>query len=444
MWPWGDGGVVWGDRWWSKLAIDDWLNPGGLRVQGNGDGHERAPGMGRRRFLQTSVGTLGLAPLMAAGTHPAWTRIPGAPFSNYGQPAASESGVIRWISANADVPGNGVSWTPLQDLVGTLTPAGLHFERHHNGVPRIDPALHTLTLHGRDARATRWTVAKLLRYPLVSRQLFIECGGNSNSGWLQEPPQAAVGWLHGLVSCSEWSGVPLSLLLEEAGVARRSGWLIAEGSDAFGLHMSLPLEKAFDDCFIGLYQNGERLRPENGYPMRLIVPGWEGVLHVKWLTRLEVADVPAMSRNETARYTELLPGGRARQFSFFMEAKSLITRPTLGDALAPGDYVDIAGVAWSGRGRIRRVEVSVDGGGSWQDAELQAPVLPVCFTRFRLPWRWDGRRAVLQSRAIDVTGYVQPGREALLAARGRWGYFHYNAVVSWAVDEDGFIAHVYA
>ena len=399
---------------------------------------------GRRGFLRTALGVAGLAPFAQAVARPDWTRVPGEPFRNYGQPAEAESGVIRWVSANADVPGNGVSWTPLQDLVGTITPNGLHFERHHNGVPTIDPARHVLTLHGRSARATRWTVGQLLRYPLSSRQLFIECGGNSNSGWTQEPRQASVGGLHGLVSCSEWSGVPLSMLLEEAGVARRPGWLIAEGSDAFGLHMSLPLEKAFDDCLIGLYQNGERLRPENGYPMRLIVPGWEGVLHVKWLSRLEVSDRPAMARNETARYTELLPNGRARQFTFVMEVKSLITRPAMGDALSPGDYVDISGIAWSGRGRIRRVEVSVDGGAHWRTAELQGPVRPRCFTRFRLPWRWQGERTILQSRAMDASGQVQPARDALLAARGRWGYFHYNAIVSWSIDEDGFISHVYA
>jgi sulfane dehydrogenase subunit SoxC len=403
------------------------------------------PGPGRRAFLRgAGLGALGLAAGVRAEVRPQGSRLPGAPFRNYGQPAEAESRVIRWVTDNPDAPTIGVSWTPLHELVGTLTPNGLHYERHHNGVPAIDPAAHHLVVHGRDASATRWTVARLLRYPMVSRQLFIECGGNSNSGWTQEPPQAPVGWLHGLVSCSEWTGVPLRLLLEEAGVARRPGWLIAEGADAWRLHMSIPLEKAFDDCFIALYQNGERLRPENGYPMRLIVPGWEGVLHVKWLSRLEVSDVPAMARNETSRYTELMPDGRARQFTFFMEAKSLITQPAMGDQLAPDDYLEIAGLAWSGRGRITGVDISLDGGAHWHPAELQGPVTPTCFTRFRLPWRWDGKRAVLQSRARDETGYVQPARDVLLEARGRWGYFHYNAIVSWSIDEDGFISHVYA
>jgi sulfane dehydrogenase subunit SoxC len=399
----------------------------------------------RRRFLKLAagLGTLGAASPARAEFLP-WTRQPGAPFSNYGVPSPHESDRIRWISANPDAPGNGVSWTPLHELVGTITPSGLHYERHHNGVPLIEPERHQLTLHGLNTRATRWDVASLLRYPMISRQLVIECGGNSNSSWSSEPAQAPVGWLHGLVACSEWSGVPLSLLLKEAGVAERSGWLIAEGADAWGLHMSLPLEKAFDDCFIALYQNGERIRPENGYPLRLIVPGWEGVLHVKWLTRLEVSDRPAMARNETSRYTELLPSGRARQFSFHIEAKSLITSPAMGAELKPDDYIDIQGIAWSGRGKVARVEVSVDAGSNWVDAELQGPILPCCFTRFRMPWRWNGKRAVLQSRVTDETGYVQPGRDVLLAARGRWGYFHYNAIVSWAIDEDGYVAHVYA
>jgi len=370
-------------------------------------------------------------------------REPGAGFSNYGSPSTHERELVRWISANQGAPGNGVSWCPLHELEGTITPNGLHFERHHNGVPAIDPLRHRLYLHGRVRRPLAFRVADLLRYPMRTQRLFIECGGNSNAGWRKRPIQTPAGYFHGLVSCAEWTGVPLRLLVQEAGLEPGAAWVIAEGADAFALHVSIPLGKIMDDAFIGLYQNGERLRPENGYPLRLVVPGWEGVLHVKWLRRLEIADRPAMARNETARYTELLPSGKARMFTFVMQAKSLITSPSSGMRLPAPGWHELSGLAWSGRGRITGVEVSTDGGASWCDAVLEAPVLPRSFTRFRAPWLWDGEASVLKSRATDESGYTQPERDALIAERGRHGYFHYNAVVAWAVAEDGRVSHVY-
>ncbi len=379
----------------------------------------------------------------AQGEDPAWLHEPGAPFSAYGQPAQTERGTTRRIGANRAVAGNGVSFTPLDELEGVITPNGLHFERHHNGVPRIDPARHSLTLHGQVEQPLSFTVKSLLRYPMHSQMLFIECGGNSNAGWHTEPMQRPAGSMHGLVSCAEWTGVPVSLLLDEAGVQPTAKWIIAEGADAGAMNVSIPLAKMRDDCLVALYQNGERLRPENGYPMRLIVPGWEGVLHVKWLQRLELADQPVMARNETSKYTELMPSGKARQFTFTMECKSLITSPSHGHTLPRPDIYQVSGLAWSGHGRIRKVEVSADGGRSWAVAALQTPVLARCFTRFRIPWRWDGRPAVLMSRASDEHGHVQPTRAALIAERGRSGYFHYNGIVSWAVDEDGSVAHTY-
>jgi sulfane dehydrogenase subunit SoxC len=378
----------------------------------------------------------------ASGDFPAWMRTPGSPFSNYGTPSKFENQVIRRIGANRLVPGNGVSWTPLEDLDGFITPTGLHFERHHNGVPEIDPARHTLTIHGRVKQPLAFSVADLMRYPMRSHLGFIECGGNSNAGWHPEPIQRPVGSFHGMVSCSEWTGVPLALLLDEAGVDASATWGVAEGADAIAMNVSLPLAKLRDDCLVALFQNGERMRPEHGYPMRLIAPGWEGVLNVKWLHRLELTDQPVMARNETAKYTELQPDGRARQFTFVMGTKSLVTSPSHGERLEPG-FHEITGLAWSGRGRIRRVEVSADGGNSWFDAALQDPVLPRCLTRFRAPWTWSGRPAVVQSRATDETGAVQPTRRALVAERGTHGYFHYNAIVSWAIDEDGAVTHVY-
>jgi len=404
----------------------------------------------RRRFLQRSLalGAAGFSATLPAQAPASeslpWLKLPGAPFRNYGQPSEQESKVIRWITPNRAVPGNGVSWTPLHELEGIITPSGLHFERHHNGVPQIPAAQHRLIVHGLTKRALSFSIDDLLRYSLRSQIGFIECGGNSNAGWNKEPLQTRAGYLHGMASCSEWTGVPLSILLDEAGVDPEARWLILEGGDAIAMNVSLPLHKAMDDCLLALYQNGERLRPENGYPLRLFVPGWEGVLNVKWLRRIELAREPVMARNETSRYTELQPDGKARQFTFVMDVKSLITQPSPGTNLrAPGLY-EIRGLAWSGHGRIRKVEVSADGGKTWTTAELQTPVLPKCFTRFRLPWQWQGQPAVLQSRATDETGRVQPTRAALVAERGRAGYFHYNAIVSWAVDEDGELSHVYA
>lgn len=401
----------------------------------------------RRMFFKqvAATGATLAVPAIAAEnlTTPPWMQKPGLPFSNYGQPSKQVK-TIRRITANRVVAGNGSSWTPLDELEGMITPNGLHFERHHNGVPEIDAAQHQLLIHGLVGQPLTFSVESLLRYPMTSKLIFLECGGNSFSGWHQEPLQTSAGNLHGLASCSEWTGVPVSVLLNEAGVDRKASWVIAEGADAIAHNMSLPLEKLMHDAIIALYQNGERLRPENGFPLRLIVPGWEGVLNVKWLRRLEVSHQPIMSRNETSQYTELLPSGKARQFTFVMEAKSLITSPSQGYKLrAPGFY-EISGLAWSGRGKIAKVEVSADGGKTWGDAALQGPVLPQCFTRFRMGWNWNGKPAILKSRATDETGYVQPERKVLIQERGRHGYFHYNGIVSWEVDDDGSIAHVYA
>jgi len=404
----------------------------------------------RRVFLRQSLGLGAGASLLLAGMDASgaellpWQKTPGAPFSNYGQPSASEKEAIRWISANSGSPGNGISWTPLHKLEGMTTPNGLHFERHHNGVPQIDPDRHRLHLHGLFRNPVSFSVEDLLRYPLVSRICFVECGGNSNAGWHEEPIQTPVGYFYGLASCSEWTGIPLSTLLDEAGLQPDARWLIAEGADAAAMNISIPIEKALDDTLVALYQNGERIRPENGYPLRLILPGWEAVLNVKWLHRLQAVREPVMARNETSKYTELQPTGKARQFTFLMDAKSLITQPSPGYKLrGPGLY-QISGLAWSGRGKIRKVEVSADGGKSWAEAALQEPVLSKSFTRFRLLWRWDGSPLVLKSRAIDESGYQQPERATLIAERGRNGYFHYNAIVSWAVAPDGSLSHVYA
>ena len=404
----------------------------------------------RRLFLKKGLSFSALAlsaDVLATeldAARPEWAQKPGTPFSNYGHPSRYEQKTIRWTMGNAMAAGNGVSWTPLQDLEGMITPSGLHFERHHNGVPQIDPAQHKLLIHGLVSQSLVFSMEDLLRYPMTSVLCFIECGGNSNAGWQTQPIQTQAGYFHGMASCSEWTGIPLRLLLNEAQIKGRAKWLIAEGADASLMNVSLPLDKALDDCILALYQNGERIRPENGYPLRLIVPGWEGVVNVKWLRRLHITNQPVMARNETSKYTELMPSGKARQFTFVMEAKSLITQPSFGHKLKQPGLYQISGLAWSGRGKIAKVEVSADGGKTWAEAQLQEPVLSKCFTRFRIPWQWNGQQAILKSRAIDETGYVQPERDVLVKSQGQHGYFHYNAIVSWEVASNGSISHVYA
>lgn len=397
----------------------------------------------RRLFLRSSGVSIAALFATPAPAREPWMNVTGKPFSNYGQPS-QHARQVRWISATAASPANGLSWTPLHQLEGTITPSGLHFERHHNGVPDIHPGQHRLLIHGAVKRALSFDLDSLLRYPLESRVCFIECGGNSNACWRQDPIQTPAGYFHGMLSNSEWTGVPLAVLLDEAGVQRNAKWAIAEGGDAFAMNISLPIEKLYDDALLALYQNGEPVRPENGYPMRLIVPGWEGVLNVKWLRRLHISDQPAMSRNETAKYTELQANGRARQFTFELQAKSVITSPSATMKLPHHGIYPITGLAWSGAGKVARVEVSADAGNSWAEASLQTPILSKSVTRFRIPLRWTGQPLTLQSRVTDDTGYRQPSRPELLAQRGRQGYFHYNAITSWHIDSEGFVTHVYA
>ncbi|GAC1409397.1 MAG: sulfite dehydrogenase [Burkholderiaceae bacterium] len=370
--------------------------------------------------------------------------LPGAAFTPYGVPSPHERFIVRRIAANHDVAGNGVGLTPLEDLEGAITPNGLHFERHHNGVPRIDPKRHQVVLHGLVRQPLSVGVEQLLRYPMHSETLVIECSGNSNVAWHHEPMQRPVGSMHGLVSCSEWTGVPLALLLDEAGVNAEAAWAVIEGADAFAFSISLPLAKLRQDCFLALYQNGERLRPEQGYPLRLMVPGRRGHLHVKWVCRIELTAQPRMTRNETAAYAALMQDGSARLFDFQLAVKSVITRPTHGQTLVRPGLTMITGLAWSGCGAIRAVDTSSDGGKTWHAATLQAPVLPRAFCRFRFAWDWDGRPAILQSRATDDADQVQPTRAALIAERGYNGFYHFNGIVSWEVDTDGSVSHVYA
>jgi sulfane dehydrogenase subunit SoxC len=407
--------------------------------------------LNRRLFLEGALaaGAAG-AGMSAALAEPLavqpWMKAPGAPFTGYGQPSRFEDKVVRLMPPppNPVTQGVGTSRTPLHLLEGIITPSGLHFERSHSGIPDIDPDQHRLVIHGLVKRPLVFTMEALHRYPMQSRIAFIECAGNSQALNAPQAQPLGVAAIHGIVGCSEWTGVRLSTLLDEAGVDPSARWMIAEGADSAAMSRSIPLSKAMDDALVCLYQNGERVRPSNGYPVRLLVPGFEGNMNVKWLRRLKLVAEPVMSKDETSRYTVLLKDEKAWQFVFPMEVKSVITRPAPGLVLKGPGFYEISGLAWSGNGTIRQVDVSADGGQSWAPAALQGPVLPKAAVRFRAPWQWTGAPAVLQSRATDDTGMVQPTRAAFGAERGFRGVYHYNAIASWGINEKGEAANVYA
>lgn len=408
-----------------------------------------ANGLGSRRlFLKGSAALGGATLLQARPAHsrftetPASWQQPGESFSNYGKAPERPGDPIRWISAHPTVPGDGVSWTPLHQLEGTITPNGLHFERHHNGIPMIAADTWELAIHGLTNNPRAFSLNDLLRLPMVSQQLFIECGGNSNALWRKRPVQTWAGTLHGLLSCSEWSGVRLSTILDAIGIKPTAKWLIADGLDAAGVTVSIPMEKALDDAMIALYQNGEPVRAEQGYPARLVLPGWEGITHVKWLRSLMLSDKPLMSKFDTVSYTDLQADGSFERFTHQMGVKSFITSPSPGLALDAKGHYEIKGLAWSGAGSIKLVEVSADGGETWAPAATE-PSQPHSLTRFRIPWHWHGQPARLVSRATDETGSVQPVRDALLAEKGSSVYYHFNGTTKWSVAADGSIEHVY-
>jgi sulfane dehydrogenase subunit SoxC len=429
--------------------------------RGAQDAGEPSPRItGRRQFLAAAAaaaGAGGLMPGMARAKAPAGAverNVPADSNREQGVPTNDDGGYgsrsqfeteARWRFGTATKES---SWTmtPLERGMGVITPSGLHFERHHGGIAVIDPQRHSLLVHGMVEQPMKFSVADIRRFPSISRTMFIECSGNGLTEWTKANLKTVQG-THGLTSTSEWTGVPLALVLRQAGLKPGAKWVLAEGGDAAVMTRSIPIEKCLDDAFIAYGQNGEAIRPEQGYPIRLMLPGWEGNTHIKWLRRLEVSDVPHHTREETSKYTDLMPNGIARQFTFVMEAKSVITFPS-GEMKLPGaGFYEITGLAWSGRGRITRLEVSTDGGKSWADAQLQGPVLPICHTRFRFPWRWDGRDAVLQSRATDETGYVQPSLRQLVDVRGLNGpigsIYHLNAIQSWAVAANGSVTNVH-
>ena len=393
----------------------------------------------RRRFLQWSrdaaTGFIAAFSAPSASTEVVdTTKYQGAPNREYGTRSRFET-LKRWITP-ARYPTSTASWTPLGELDGIITPSSLHYERHHAGVPDLNPEQHQLLIHGLVERPLVFSMNDVRRFPLEHRICFLECSGNSYTEWTG-PGAENVQQSHGLTSCSNWSGVALKTVLQEVGLLDTAAWIVAEGADGAAMTRSIPLEKCLDDVILAYAQNGEALRPEQGYPLRLLVPGFEGSISVKWLRRLKVTNSPYYTREETSKYTDLLPDGRAREFTFVMEAKSVITSPSPGHKLREQGFHEIRGLAWSGRGKITRVEVSVDDGQSWREAKLHGPILPICHTRFSLPWEWDGREALISSRCHDETGYVQPTRAALRQTRGDESFYHYNAIQRWRVAGDG-------
>jgi sulfane dehydrogenase subunit SoxC len=432
-------------------ASDDSLIP----VAGNGLLHRRAFLRGGGALAAAFTGyTLSETASARQLTDGPWSRTKGSNLAEYQTASKYESKVARTLSNPRGEPRTQHARTPHHLINGTFTPNGLFFSISHSGNPDIDPEQHRLVIHGLVKQPLVFTLDSLGRYPMVSRMTFLECGGNSASLWSPEPLQASVQDIHGLVSCAEWTGVMLSTLLEEAGVDPRARWIVAEGADSLALSRSVPLAKALDDAMIALYQNGERLMPGNGYPMRLLLPGWEGNMNVKYLRRLKLVDQPAYTYYEARTYAPILPSGKAYQFYFLQEVKSFISHPSPGLKMSGPGFYEVSGVAYSANGRIAKVMVSADGGRTWAQAALQTPVHSKAFTRFRIPWRWEGGPAVLQSRAWDEAGNVQPTREQVAAARGQtkkpitnplaFASQHYNGPTSWGIESSGEVKHVYA
>ena len=416
---------------------------------------------GRRSFLRRSLMAAGAAmaaPLAARAAEgdpailelPEWSTTLGQPVAArpYGMPSKYESQLLRRESPGlARVGGASVSFCPLQGLFGIITPSGLHFERHHQGWHEVDPARHRLMVNASDPAFLKkpkvYTMDDLMRLPPVSRIHFIECGANTGLEW-GNVAVPTVQYTHGMLSCSEFTGVPLKTLLEDCGVDyKKARYVLAEGADGSSMTRTIPMEMVENgEVFVAYGMNGEMLRPENGYPLRLVVPGVQGVSWVKWLRRIEVGDKPYATKDEAVHYIDLMPDGMHRQYTSIQECKSVITTPSGGQTLLNKGFYNVSGVAWSGRGKIKQVDVSFDGGINWQTARIEGPVQNKALTRFNIGWRWDGKPAILQSRAIDETGYVQPTYGQLRKVRGTKSIYHNNAIQSWKVVESGEITNV--
>jgi sulfane dehydrogenase subunit SoxC len=376
---------------------------------------------------------------------PNWTQALGDGVATrpYGRPSKHEAHVIRrdveWLTASRE---SSVSFTPLHDLDGIITPNGVCFERHHAGIAEVNPADYRLIIHGLVDKPLIFTLDDIKRMPRVNRAYFCECAANSGMEWRGAQLNGCQ-YTHGMVHCVMYTGVPLKTLLQEAGVKPSAKWLLMEGGDAAAMTRSLPIQKALDDALVAYRMNGEMLRPENGYPVRMVIPGWEANMWIKWLRRIEVGDQPWHHREETSKYTDLLENGKARRFTYIMDAKSIITNPS---PQAPinhkSGFTVLSGLAWSGRGKIARVDVSLDGGRNWRTARIDGPVWDKALTRFYYEFDWDGRELLIQSRAIDETGYVQPTKGELRKIRGVNSIYHNNGVQTWHLHKSGEVENV--
>ncbi len=423
-------------------------SPSNLPVASS-DTDRRAGALSRRRFIAASTS---LAGSIVAGEAAADSladvppREPGADLGGHSERSKYVK-IARIPEAgpgqrNVD-PSDAInSKAPLDKLFGNITPSDLHYERSHSGAPDIDPAKHRLLVHGMVQKPLVFNIEDLKAMPSISRVVFIECTGNGWENWKKADPNLTVQNTHGLVSTNEWTGVPLKFLIELVDKDPKSTWMLAEGGDAAGVARSIPLtDEILEEAFVAYGQNGEPLRPAHGFPIRLIMPGLEGNLHIKWLRRLKFGDQPWMTRWETARYTQLLANGKATQFQLRMEPNSVITSPSGTMVIRPG-YRRISGTAWSGHGKIAKVEISTDGAKSWQEARLNLPLLPKAQTRFEMDWTWDGKPSKIVSRSTDDKGNVQPDRKSFIAAMGTNAMFHYNALQTWSIDETGRIRNV--
>jgi sulfane dehydrogenase subunit SoxC len=383
-------------------------------------------------------------------TNPAHTTGLGQPVvtDGYGKPSKYESNVQRRQSPGlTQTTQASVSFAPLQSLFGIVTPSGLHFERHHQGWWDVDPSKHRLMVNGSDEKMVKtpkvFTMDELMRLPSVSRFHFIECGANTGMEWGNVAVPTCQ-YSHGMISCSEFTGVPLKMVLDMCGVDYKRGrYVLAEGADGSSMTRTIPMEMVENgEVLLAYGQNGEMLRPENGYPLRLVVPGVQGVSWVKYLRRIEVGDQPYGAKDEAIHYIDLMPSGLHRQYSSIQECKSVVTTPSGGQVLLDKGFYNISGLAWSGHGKVTRVDVSVDGGANWRTARLQTPVLSKCLTRFNLNWVWNGKPALIQSRAMDETGYVQPTYRQARAVRGTRSIYHNNSIQTWLVQDSGEVKNV--
>ncbi|WP_027015357.1 sulfite dehydrogenase [Comamonas composti] len=413
---------------------------------------------GRRDFMRNAFATAagaaasGAALAQAGEGDPNILELPahskglGQPVAaeGYGKPSKYEANVQRRQSPGlTQTRQASVSFAPLQSLFGIVTPSGLHFERHHQGWWDIDPSKHRLMVNGMVKAAKVFTMDEIMRLPSVSRFHFIECGANTGMEW-GNVAVPTVQYTHGMLSCSEFTGVPLITLLEMAGADLKKGrFVLAEGADGSSMTRTIPMELIESGEVIVAYgQNGEMLRPEQGYPLRLVVPGVQGVSWVKYLRRIEVGDAPYATKDEAVHYVDLMPDGQHRQYSSIQECKSVVTTPSGGQMLLDKGFYNITGLAWSGRGKVKRVDVSVDGGRNWRTARLEGPVMSKCLTRFNIDWVWNGEPCIIQSRAMDETGYVQPSYQQLRAVRGTRSIYHNNSIQSWAVQAGGEVVNV--